>query len=73
MHGISERWSLSQAAVLAIAAGNDLIEGPYTITQVASVLAALKQALRTGQLTEARIDQSVTRILLMKVKYGIVR
>jgi beta-N-acetylhexosaminidase len=72
MHGISERWSLSQAAVLAIIAGNDLIEGPYTITQVASVLAALKQALRNGQLTQARIDQSVARILLMKAEYGIL-
>lgn len=73
MHGISERWSLSQAAVLAIEAGNDLVEGPYTTSQVASVLAALKQALHDGKLTEARIDQSVTRILLMKVEQGIIK
>lgn len=73
MHGISERWSLSQAAVLAIMAGNDLIEGPYTLAQVASVLSALKRALRSGQLSEARIDQSVTRILLMKAEYGILK
>lgn len=73
MHGISERWSLSQAAVLAIAAGNDLVEGPYTTSQVASVLTALKQALKSGQISEARIDQSVTRILLMKLEYGIIK
>src|SRR5579885_38873 len=73
MHGISERWSLSQAAVLAIIAGNDLIEGPYTVSQVAAVVTALKQALQSGKLTEARIDQSVARILLMKVEYGIVK
>jgi beta-N-acetylhexosaminidase len=72
MHGISERWSLSQAATLAIVAGNDLIEGPYTAAQVASVLTAFKQALHSGQLSQARIDQSVARILLMKVEYGII-
>jgi beta-N-acetylhexosaminidase len=73
MHGISERWSLSEAATLAIIAGNDLIEGPYTISQVASVLTALNHALQSGQLSEARIDQSVERILLMKVQYGIIK
>lgn len=73
MHGISERWSLSQAAVLAIVAGNDLVEGPYTTSQVASVITALKQAMQSGQLTEARIDQSVARILLMKAEYGWIK
>lgn len=73
MHGISERWSLSQAAVLAIAAGNDLVEGPYTVSQVASVLSALKQAVNSGQISEARVDQSVARILLMKKEYGMMK
>lgn len=73
MDGISAKWSLSQAALLAIEAGNDMVEGPYTISQVAAVLAAFKQALQNGQLTEGRIDQSVERILLMKLEYGIVK
>ena len=73
MQGIAAKWSLSQAAVLAIEAGNDLVEGPYTISQVSSVLTALKQARQNGQISEARIDQSVARILLMKVEYGIIK
>lgn len=73
MHGISERWSLSQAATMAIIAGNDMVEGPYTTSQVASVVTALKQALQSGKLTESRIDQSVERILLMKVEYGMIK
>lgn len=73
MHGISERWSLSQAAVLAIAAGNDMVEGPYTVSQVASVLTALKQALKNGQLTQERVDQAVARVLLMKLQYGMTK
>lgn len=73
MHGISDRWSLSQAATMAIIAGNDMVEGPYTTSQVASVVTALKQALQSGKLTESRIDQSVERILLMKVEYGMIK
>ena len=73
MRGVSDYWTLSQAAVLAIIAGNDLIEGPYTVSQVAKVVSALKQALQDGKLTQARIDQSVKRILLMKLEYGIIK
>ncbi len=72
MQGISGRWTLSQAAVLSIMAGDDLIEGPYSPSQVAAVVAALKQAIQQGKLTTDRIDQSVERILLMKVQYGII-
>src|SRR5579885_3681630 len=73
MEGISQRWTLAQAAVLSIVAGDDLVEGPYTPGQVAAVIAAFKQALEHGQLTIERIDQSVERILLLKVQYGIIR
>jgi beta-N-acetylhexosaminidase len=73
MAGISARWSLSQAAVLSVIAGNDLIEGPFTPGQVASVVTALKQALQQGKISVGRIDQSVQRILLMKMHYGIIK
>ena len=72
MHGISERWSIGQAAVLALLAGDDLLEGPASISSVAEVLSALNQALQNGTLTEARVDQSVARILLMKIDRGII-
>jgi beta-N-acetylhexosaminidase len=72
MQGISDTWTLPQAAVLSIVAGDDLVEGPYTPAQVASVIVAFKQALQDGQLTIDRIDQSVERILLLKMQYGII-
>jgi beta-N-acetylhexosaminidase len=72
MGGISAHWNLKQAAVMSIIAGDDLIEGPFTPDQIASVLAALKQAVRDGRLSIARIDLSVQRILLMKMQYGII-
>lgn len=72
MGGISAQWSLSQAAVMSIIAGDDLIEGPFTPDQVASVLTGLKQAIQNGRLSMARIDLSLQRILLMKMQYGII-
>ncbi|MGZ6366332.1 MAG: glycoside hydrolase family 3 N-terminal domain-containing protein, partial [Ktedonobacteraceae bacterium] len=73
MQGIIDRWSLSQAAVLSIIAGDDLVEGPYSASQVADVVSALKQAIQQGKLTMDRVNQSVQRILLMKVQYGIIK
>jgi beta-N-acetylhexosaminidase len=73
MSGISDQWTLSQATVMAVEAGDDLIEGPFTPDQVSAVVSALKQALQQGQLSMERIDQSVQRILLMKMQYGIIK
>jgi beta-N-acetylhexosaminidase len=72
MQGITEKWSLSQASVLSIIAGDDLVEGPYSASQVAAVVAAFKQAIQQGRLSLDRIDQSVQRILLMKIQYGLI-
>ena len=73
MDGISQRWTLSQASVLAIAAGNDLIEGPFAPAQVANVVTALKNAIQQGTLSMDRVNQSVQRILLLKAQYGIIK
>jgi beta-N-acetylhexosaminidase len=64
---------LAQTYVQAIIAGNDIMEGASTVDQVAAIQQAIHQAIQNGQLTEQRIDQSVQRILLMKMKYGIVK
>ena len=73
MLGISQTWTLSQAAVLSILAGDDIIEGPYTPSQVAEVIVGFKQAISDGRLTIERLNESVRRILLLKVQYGIIK
>jgi beta-N-acetylhexosaminidase len=73
MGGISQRWSLSEAAVLSIIAGNDMIEGPYTPGLVAGVVAAFHQAIQQGTLTMDRVNQAVERILLMKIHFGMIK
>jgi beta-N-acetylhexosaminidase len=64
---------LAQVSVQAVQAGNDMIEGPYTVDEVSSIISALKQAIQNGSLSETQVDQSVTRLLLMKLQYGLIK
>ncbi len=73
MGGIQQTYTIAQASVMAIIAGNDMVEGPYTASQVASVIVALKAAIQQGQLSMDQVNQSVQRILLMKMQYGIIK
>ncbi len=73
MAAIRQHWMLAQAAVLAVIAGNDMLLGPYNIQGMQSVLDALQTAVTSGQITKARIDQSVARILALKIKYGMIK
>ncbi|GHO42713.1 glycoside hydrolase family 3 protein [Ktedonospora formicarum] len=73
MQGITAKWSIPEAAVMAIVAGNDMIEGPYDSTQVEGVIEALQKAVQSGELTQQRVDEAVERILLMKLQYGIIK
>jgi beta-N-acetylhexosaminidase len=72
MGALNAHWSVPQAAVLAILAGSDLIIGPDGPQTVQLTKDAFHQALDSGKLTQARIDQSVQRVLLMKIKMGVI-
>ncbi len=72
MGGISNTYSLAQAAVLAVKAGEDLILGPRGLSDTQSMLTGLKQALQSGQITMNEINASVQRILELKLKYKIL-
>jgi beta-N-acetylhexosaminidase len=72
MGGISNTYSLSQAAVLAVKAGTDLLLGPRGLNETQTMLYGLQQAVKTGQLPTSQIDASVTRILTLKLKYKMI-
>jgi beta-N-acetylhexosaminidase len=72
MQGISSRYSLPEAAVRAILAGCDMMEGMSSPAQVRAMKNALRAAIASGRLTEARIDQSVKRILILKARLGLI-
>jgi beta-N-acetylhexosaminidase len=71
MLGIAKKWSLPQAVVLAIEAGNDMILGVRDSYDLSSSVAAIKQAIAGGGLSMARINQSVERIIALKIQYHL--
>lgn len=68
MDGIRDFVGEKEAAVLAVRAGNDLLCSTYFETQIPAVL----EAVQRGEIPESRIDQSVLRILQMKISLGIL-
>lgn len=71
MLGIAKKWSLPQAVVLAIEAGNDMILGVRDSAELSASVAALKQAVADGGLSMARINESVARIIALKIQYHL--
>jgi beta-N-acetylhexosaminidase len=72
MLGIAKKWDLPQAVVLAIEAGNDMILGVRDSSMLSASVAALKQAIENGSLSMAQIDESVTRIIALKIQYNFL-
>lgn len=72
MGGISNTYSLSQAAVLAINAGTNLLLGPRGLQETRSMLASLKAAVTAGTIAIERINTSVRLILQMKLAAKIL-
>ena len=72
MLGIANKWSLPQAVVLSIEAGNDMILGVRDSTVLGESVAALKQAIANGSLSMARINESVARIIALKIQYNLL-
>lgn len=69
MAAITDSYSPGEAAVLALQAGNDLILMPE---EFQAAYQGVLEAVESGAITEARIDESVARILQTKLDYGIL-
>lgn len=61
-----------QAAVQALQAGDDMILGPNDSAQTAITIQTIKDALKSGQLSMARIDEAVSRIIALKMQYHLM-
>ena len=68
MKGVSAAFSPEEASVRAIEAGNDMLILPPDVPKAFN---GLKAAVASGRITEARIDESVRRILRAKAKLGL--
>ena len=73
MKGINaERFPPPQAAVQAVVAGCDLLLGAASTDEGLKWLNAIKAAIQAGTLTEQRINKSVERILMLKLRRGLL-
>lgn len=68
MAGVAARYSPAEAAVKAIKAGADMIEKSPDLD---AALAGIKDAVKKGEITEARVNASVERILRAKAGLGL--
>lgn len=71
MKAITRGFGVGESAVLAVLAGVDMPLFSHTRRHQEAAYEAVLQAARTGQISEARIDQSVERIRLLKSRYRL--
>lgn len=69
MAGVAARYTPAEAAIRAIKAGADLI---IKSPDIDAAVLGVKQAVAKGELTEARLNTSVERLLRAKAALGLV-
>jgi beta-glucosidase-like glycosyl hydrolase/CubicO group peptidase (beta-lactamase class C family) len=70
MGGVAARYSPAEVAVRSVLAGSDLLLSP---PEPDAALAGLREAVASGRLPLARIDEAVTRILRAKARLGLYK
>jgi beta-N-acetylhexosaminidase len=73
MKGITDGFSVPEAAVKAVQAGSDLILVCHSPEQQTAVLEALVHAVENGAISEARLTESLNRILRLKESFLLPR
>lgn len=71
MGAIMKNYDLATAAVEAINAGSDVLLVAHGYDNEKRVREAILEHIKNGKLQEARIDESVYRILALKAKYNL--
>ena len=71
MKAIDKRYRTGEAAVMAIEAGADMVLSLWKYQNQVKVFNALVSAVKSGRISEARIDGSIKRILKYKKAYGV--
>lgn len=72
MNAIAEHFGTVEASVMAVEAGADLVLVSHRLDRQLGAIGAIEQAVAEGRLSEERIDQSVRRLLAMKLRRGVL-
>ena len=70
MGAVADRWLSGQAAVLALAAGNDVVLHP---ADAVAAFDGVRDAVARGELSAERIRESASRLLRAKARLGLHR
>jgi len=71
MGGIGEHWSLPEAAVMALAAGDDmLLLGNGDPSYEAAAIAAVRSAVLSGRLDRTKLHESALRVNALRDRWG---
>lgn len=70
MNAVVSAFKTGRECVEALKAGADLLLLPKDFS---SSLQAVRQAVRTGEISMERIEESVERVLALKIRYGLIR
>jgi beta-N-acetylhexosaminidase len=68
MGGVANRYGDTEPLVLALQAGADILLMPHSVTEAINTV---MKAIESGRLTQARIDESVRRVLRLKAQAGL--
>lgn len=71
MGGLVSRYTCGEAAVKFILAGGDIVLCGNDPAAENAIIDALYAAAEAGEISEERLDESVSRVLLLKYRYGI--
>jgi beta-N-acetylhexosaminidase len=71
MGAIAKNYGIAEAAIRSVEAGSDILLIAHGYNTAKDVYDKLLQAVKAGNLTESRIDESVHRILSLKLKYKL--
>lgn len=71
MGAIMDNYNLTDAVIMAINAGNDLILVCHGYDDIIKSISAVKDAVSSNIISKERIDESVYRILKLKEKYRV--
>ncbi len=78
MRALTDNFGETQAAVMALQAGSDLLCGPTSLTSLAdegkleALYGAIRKAVADGTLPQAQLDASVARVIKLKLKSQII-
>ncbi len=71
MNAISREHDMGEAAIRTVLAGSDVVLFSSFGPSLEKISKALINAVKTGRISEDRINESVKRIIEMKIRYGI--